>query len=116
MADTQHIGQQAEKQARDYLVKKGLQHIDSNYRCRYGEIDLIMQDKDIIVFIEVRFRKNSQFGGAAASVDVRKQHRIIATAQHFIQHQRHPANAYRFDVVAMNKNSLDWIPDAFRLD
>ncbi len=116
MANTQHIGQQAEQQARAYLEKAGLQHIVSNYRCRYGEIDLIMRDQDTLIFIEVRYRKNDQFGGAAASVDFRKQQRIITTAQHYIQHQHQTASAYRFDVVAISSNSLDWIPDAFRLD
>ena len=116
MANTQHIGQQAELQARTYLEKEGLQHIVSNYRCRHGEIDLIMRDQDTIIFIEVRYRKSTQFGGAAASVDFRKQQRIISTAQHYIQHQKHIANAYRFDVIAISSNSFDWIPDAFRLD
>ncbi len=116
MADTQHIGQQAEQRAHHHLVKQGLQHIASNYSCRHGEIDLIMRDKDTLVFIEVRYRKNAQFGGAAASVDFRKQQRIIATAQHYIQHQRHTASAYRFDVVAISSDQLDWIADAFRLD
>lgn len=116
MADTQRIGQQAEQRAHRHLEKQGLKHIVSNYSCRHGEIDLIMQDKDTLVFIEVRYRKNAQFGGAAASVDFRKQQRIIATAQHYIQHQKHIAAAYRFDVVAISKEQLDWIADAFRLD
>lgn len=116
MVDTQRIGEQAEQRSRDHLVKQGLQFIDRNYQCRHGEIDLIMRDNDTLVFIEVRYRKNAQFGGAAASVDFRKQQRIIATAEHYIQHQRQIATAYRFDVVAISSEQLDWITDAFRLD
>ena len=87
-----------------------------NYGCRHGEIDLIMQDKQTLVFIEVRYRQSAQFGGAAASVDHRKQKRIIATAQHYLQHKKPTAHAYRFDVIASDSTSIQWIADAFRLN
>ena len=69
---SQTIGFQRERQARDYLVAQGLEWVSSNYRCRLGEIDLIMRDKAHLVFVEVRARSSTAFGGAAASVSYNK--------------------------------------------
>lgn len=86
-----------------------------NYRCRFGEVDLIMQDGDVLVFIEVRLRSNQRFGGAAASIDLHKQQRLIRTAQHYLARlPRTPA--CRFDVVLMgDAEGLDaqWLKNAF---
>ncbi len=112
-------GQWAENFACDYLCTQGLHVRQRNYRCYYGEIDLIMQYQDILVFVEVRYRGYQQYGGSRESVDRRKRQRLLATANHYLQ--THPeARAYRcrFDVVLMSgqKNSpqLQWIADAFR--
>ena len=59
----------------------GLSVLDRNMRCRHGEIDLILRDRDVLVFAEVRYRDTARFGGAVASVDPRKQAKLIATAQ-----------------------------------
>src|SRR5258707_10866315 len=75
-------GDRAEKIAAGYLQRKGLALIETHYRCRWGEIDLILRDRDTVVFTEVRLRHSKDFGGAAYSVDARKQARIIATARH----------------------------------
>lgn len=111
----QRIGDLAEQQALQFLEEAGLRLIERNYRCRYGELDLIMGEGDTVVFVEVRYRRSSRFGGAAASVDHRKQRRLIATAQHFLQShktlRRRPA---RFDMVAVTEpNALEWIQNAF---
>lgn len=108
-------GAEAEAQARRHLQNQGLTLIESNYRCRQGEIDLIMDDRGSTVFVEVRYRRSATFGGGAASVDGRKQARLIAAASHYLQ--RHPALAQRparFDVIAIGPGALEWIRDAFQ--
>lgn len=112
-------GERAERTALAYLKRRGLRHLASNYRCRLGEIDLVMQDGESLVFVEVRFRQGAEFGGGPASVDHRKQHKLRITAEHYRQSQagadRRPC---RFDVVAISgaldsNPSIDWIQDAF---
>lgn len=108
-------GVQAEQWAARYLQQQGLQQLAKNYRCRAGEIDLIMQDGDTLVFVEVRLRSNVDFGGAAASIDSRKQQRIIRTAQHYLAAlPRIPP--CRFDAVLMEDPQglqMQWLKNAF---
>lgn len=107
------LGTDAEQAARRYLEARGLKFVSANYHCRFGEIDLVMQDAQTLVFVEVRLRSSARYGGAAASVDRRKQAKLIATAEHYLQHHAHDGAA-RFDVVAMHSaDALDWIPNAF---
>ncbi len=110
----QKAGDKAETQARRYLEKQGMKLLTSNYRCNCGEIDLIMQHNQVLVFIEVRCRADSRFGSAAETVDHRKQRKIIKAAQFYLQQHRHEV-ACRFDVVALTSGKLSWIPDAFTL-
>lgn len=108
-------GDQAEQLAATYLQKQGLNLLEKNYRCRFGEIDLIMQDQKTLVFAEVRLRRNLNFGGAASSITPQKQTRLIRTAQHFLNGQHNPPPC-RFDVVLLNDLSLadiEWIKNAF---
>ena len=109
-------GKTAEKLARDYLEKNGLRFIDKNFTSRYGEIDLIMQHHDSVVFIEVRYRKNLNYGGAKASITFSKQQKIQKTALFYMQLKGREFNA-RFDVVAMNGENenlnIEWIKNAF---
>jgi len=109
-------GQVAEQLACDYLIKNGLRLIDKNFHSRYGEIDLIMQHQNALVFIEVRYRKNQNYGGAKESVTLAKQKKIQKTALSYMQKQGREYNA-RFDVIAMsgeNQNlSIEWIKNAF---
>ncbi len=114
-------GQEAEQRAAEYLCRQGLKPLARNYRCRSGEIDLIMQSHDSLVFVEVRFRRHTGFGGAAASVDRRKQQRLLATAQYYLQKNQAFNQPCRFDVVAVVPGSdgtlsFDWIKNAFELD
>jgi putative endonuclease len=108
-------GAQAEQLAAQYLTQQGLKLIVQNYRCRFGEIDLIMQDGTTLVFIEVRLRSNDGFGGAAASIDARKQQRIIRTAQQYLaSFIRIPP--CRFDAILMQDmqgRSMQWLKNAF---
>jgi len=108
-------GAQAEQWAAQHLQKQGLKAIAQNYRGRFGEIDLIMQDGASLVFVEVRLRRNENFGGAAGSIDARKQQRIIRTAQQYLAALDHIPPC-RFDVVLMDDTSghnLQWIRNAF---
>lgn len=108
-------GEQAEALARRYLESQGLKLITQNYRCRFGEIDLIMRDGKTIVFTEVRLRKSNAFGGALASITRTKQQRILAAAQHYLSEQRGSPNC-RCDVVLLNdisEASIEWVQNAF---
>ncbi len=104
----------AEQHARVFLEHQGLRLKTCNYHCRRGEIDLIMQDGDCLVFVEVRKRSNPRFGSALDSIDAAKRRRLIATAQHYLQHGV-TEQATRFDVIAIDgENQIQWIRDAFQ--
>lgn len=114
-------GRSAENRARRFLKGKGLSFVEANYRCRTGEIDLIMRDRDMLVFVEVRYRKSHDFGGALESIDGRKQRRLRAAAEHYLQRRRiDDGLPCRFDVVLvsggdgerMHGLQIDWIPNA----
>lgn len=107
-------GQQAENEACRHLTQHGLLLIEQNFRCRLGEIDLIMWDNKTLVFVEVRFRTLDHFGGAAASISEAKQRRIIRTAQTYLTRHQGREPACRFDVVTLSPPSaINWIKDAF---
>ncbi len=109
-----NAGLQAEKLAATYLSQHGLKLVAKNYHCRFGEIDLIMQDGNTVVFVEVRLRTNSQFGSAASSITPKKQQKLILTAQHYLQ--QHGECACRFDAILMHKADLqdiEWLRNAF---
>jgi len=113
-------GQWAEELAHTYLCEQGLQTIVRNYRCKAGEIDLIMLDQDILVFVEVRYRKDQRYGGSIESINTEKQQRIFTTATHYLHtHQWAQQHACRFDVVLISGTTthpqMRWISDAFRL-
>ncbi len=107
-------GAWAEEQANQYLQAKGLQLITKNYRCKCGEIDLVMRQKDSIVFIEVRYRKNNLFGSATESIDRRKQSKLIAAAKHYLQSNKITARSpSRIDVIAITgQTQIEWIQNA----
>lgn len=112
-------GHQAEQLARQYLEAQGLRWITANFRTRRGEIDLIMQDGDLLVFIEVRSRRPSRFGGAAESITAAKIRRLQAAASAYLQSRRlYNSARCRFDVIAIDivideQPRIDWIKDAF---
>lgn len=113
--DTRTLGLHAEKVALDYLNREGLKPVQRNFRCRLGEIDLIMQDGDCLVFVEVRYRTNANFTSAGPTVDVHKQRKLIRTAAFFLaRRSRYADKVMRFDVVAINGKNVQWIKDAFR--
>ncbi|MBN1378562.1 MAG: YraN family protein [Gammaproteobacteria bacterium] len=115
MTETVGIGQQAEDFARHHLEQHGLKLIESNFRCRLGEIDLIMRDDKTLVFVEVRYRKNREFGGPVVSISTAKQQKLRTAAKIYLQ--QHPLDAkkpVRFDVVGIlgTDHSVEWIKNA----
>lgn len=101
-------GVEAEQAAADYLAARGLRLVARNYRCRGGEIDLIMEDAGSLVFVEVRERARSDFGGAAASITASKQARIRLAAQHYLS--RHGLDRpCRFDAVLVQGGRMEWL-------
>lgn len=111
-------GRWAEWTARRLLESKGLNFVQKNYRSRFGEIDLVMRDEDELVFVEVRFRSNKQFGDGAESVDRRKQDRLRKTAMDYLQRLRVDGDTpCRFDIVSITGRPggfrSRWISNAF---
>jgi len=123
------LGVQAEDVAARYLQQRGLKLVCRNYRSCFGEIDLILRDGDVLVFVEVRMRSSQQFGGAAVSIDLRKQTKIIRTAQYYLATLSH-IPACRFDAVliaaqipnavqaqdslfAFQNANIEWLKNAF---
>jgi putative endonuclease len=108
-------GAQAEQWAVLYLQQHGLKLVAQNYRSRFGEIDLIMQDGTSLVFIEVRLRRNANFGGAAASIDANKQQRLIRTAHQYLAGLARIPSC-RFDALLlgdMKGENVQWLKNAF---
>lgn len=116
---SQKTGFAAEQRACTYLSNQGLQWIESNYRCRWGEIDLIMRDGKYLVFVEVRSRVSRSFGGAVASVTYVKQQKLVKTAMHYLLLKKmHDKQPIRFDVLGLEGKEahVEWIKNAFGLD
>ena len=107
----QVTGAAGEARALAYLQGHGLELVECNFRCKTGEIDLIMRDGPILVFVEVRVRADMRHGGAAASVTPAKQRRLIRAAQRYLQRFRMPP-ACRFDVIAIDAGVMDWLKNA----
>ena len=114
------LGHKVEQYAKRYLAARGLTTVEENFRCRMGEIDLIMLDGDCLVFVEVRFRSGRRLTSAPFTVDASKQRRLVRTAAVFLSSRRTFANSVtRFDVVGIDRNQdgtqrINWIRDAFR--
>jgi len=111
-------GNRAELLASQFLEQRGLQPLHKNFRCRRGEIDLIMRDRDSLVFIEVRYRRHRHYGGAAGSVTGAKCRRITHCARYYLKRYQASEQAIRFDVIAIegtgNELQIEWLRDAFR--
>ncbi len=112
----QRAGDAAEDAAARHLAAAGCRILERNVRYRDGEVDLVVRERELLVFVEVRMRISSRFGGAAGSVNSLKQRRIARAAQHWLikrYGERWPA--CRFDVVAVDgSGTIEWIRDAFQ--
>ena len=121
MADRTARGRQAEAAARAHLLGAGLREVAANANYRGGELDLVMRDGDCLVFVEVRYRRSSAFGGGAASVDAAKRRKLVIAAQSFLaEHRQYLHSPCRFDVVEADGDpaapDIRWLKDAFRAD
>lgn len=110
------VGKDAEESACYFLQQQGLTLVEQNYRCKYGEIDLIMMDNNTIVFIEVRYRKNSLHGSGAETVTYYKQKKLIRTATHYLLARYDSVELpCRIDVVSLSAKpaqAAHWIKNA----
>jgi len=113
---TRVIGQDAEDIAARFLEKRGFRVLTRNFHCRGGEIDLVCRDGKVLVFVEVRLRRNAGYGGAGASITASKQRRIILAAQHYLAANTKTECDCRFDCVLLDGEKIEWIRDAFAAD
>lgn len=114
LSGKQRQGQLGEQRALTYLIRHGLTLVEANYRCKSGEIDLILRDGEALVFVEVRQRASRNHGGAAASITAAKIGRVVRAAQtYLLRFPRVPP--CRIDVVAINGDCLDWLRDAVQV-
>jgi putative endonuclease len=119
--DRRQRGTQVEAAARRHLQQAGLRAVAANANFRGGELDLVMLDRDTLVFVEVRYRRDARFGGGAASVDGIKRRKLVHAAELFLlAHPRFARAPCRFDVVEAEGDpaepTLRWMRDAFRAD
>ena len=112
-----------ERAAEQYLKNQGLKSIECNYSCRFGEIDLIMQDDTDLCFVEVKYRRSNRFGGSAYSIAPSKQQKILRTALSYIgDHPKRANDPLRFDAVLIqsvpdqSRPQINWIRNAFDAD
>ena len=106
-------GRAAEQRAAAFLQQQGLTLLETNYRCRFGEIDLVMRDGRVTVFVEVRLRSNAFFGGAGASITAAKQHKLTRAAEHYLM--QHGETPCRFDAQLLDSlaSTPTWLKNAF---
>jgi len=111
------LGSRGEKLALKFFKQHGFKLQDKNVHCRFGEIDLIMWDQSYLVFIEVRYRKNNDYGGALESIDQFKQQKLRRSAEYYLSKTNNRNTACRFDILCLdgelNKPNYQWIKNAF---
>ena len=118
-ANSSERGAWAEDMALAFMVKQGLREVARNYRCRHGEIDLILDDDETLVFAEVRYRTAGALVSATESISHAKQRRLLASAEHYLQRRgESELRECRFDVLAVSGNgsnpAVHWLRDAFQ--
>lgn len=108
------VGTKYEEMAAKYLTLQGLSVIEMNYRVRSGEIDIVARDNNFIVFVEVKYRRTASAGHPEEAVDYKKIKNICRTADHYrIYHKLNDEQYYRFDVVAIEDDSIRWYKNAY---
>ena len=100
------VGKAGEEAAVQYLLQRGYHILQRNYRCRFGEIDLIAQDGSTLAFIEVKTRRSQKFGPAAAAVTLQKQRHLVKASQVYLIRERKAYELCRFDVVTIELDAL----------
>ncbi|GAA5096819.1 YraN family protein [Wohlfahrtiimonas larvae] len=116
MSEPQIIGTWGENLAREYLESQGLHFVMRNYLCKMGEIDLIMQDNQTLIFVEVRVRNTKLHGNPLESITVQKQRKVRKTAERYLQQVNHQGGA-RIDVIGIDTSMappvITWVENAF---
>ncbi|MFY0628331.1 MAG: YraN family protein [Reichenbachiella sp.] len=111
--NTQELGKAGEEEASKYYKSRGFTLVAQNYRYKRGEIDLIARKENLIVFVEVKYRKNEKFGFPEEFVSEGQKERIISAADNYIQ-DNHWTGSIRFDIIALNgKLEMQHFEDAF---
>lgn len=105
-------GAEAEERAARHLERQGLALLARNWRCRHGEIDLVMRDGATLVFVEVRARRRAEYGGAAESITAAKRGRLQRSAEAYLAQSSHRGPC-RFDVVLIDAERITWLRHAF---
>jgi putative endonuclease len=113
-------GSHWERRAETFLRRQGLKTLERNFYCRSGEIDLVMQDQDSLVFVEVRYRKRDSHGSGAESIGPVKQSRLIRAARYYLgRNLRYSEKPCRFDVISVGESQgqpcFRWIRHAFEV-
>lgn len=112
---TIEVGATGEDRAVDHLVRKGYRIVERNYRCKVGELDVIARDGGVLVFVEVRSRRSSEYGNALDAVSWHKRRKVTRVAMAYLTARKPRFVEARFDVVAITGNELVHIKDAWRL-
>ncbi len=110
--DTILSGKDGEEKACNYLKSKKYKILEKNYRCLYGEIDIIAKYNNTLVIIEVKYRKSAKFGKGYEAVNYTKQQKIIKTLQYYIN-EKNVKMPVRFDVISIDDNEITHIENAF---
>lgn len=107
------LGTQKERLAAEYLKSQGMRILERNFRCRTGEIDMIAQDGDTLVFVEVKYRSNDHYGSPLEAVNFRKQNTIRKVAEYYLLCHPIDRAAIRFDVIGILGDRIEHIRNAF---
>ena len=112
--NTRKIGTEKEEIACKYLIQNGVRIKERNFRCRFGEIDIIGYDREYLVFFEVKYRQGDSMGSAVEAVEYRKQQKICRVSDYYRMIHHCPTDTpVRFDVIAIDGDSIRWIRNAF---
>ncbi|MDO4965957.1 MAG: YraN family protein [Lachnospiraceae bacterium] len=112
--NNRRTGENYESIACEYLISKGLHVIERNFRCRIGEIDIILKDGDTYVFTEVKYRKTAKYGSPYEAVTKSKMKKISQVSLNYIKYKKLPINgSFRFDVISILDGDITWYKDAF---
>lgn len=117
---TKQSGNFAEEIAENYLAKNNVTLLSKNFHCRFGEIDLIALEQDILIFVEVRYRKNEHVLSAIETIDQRKCNKIVTTSEYYLnKHKKYQSYQCRYDVITLtgeiDKPVVEWIKNAFAI-
>ena len=112
--NTRKTGSEYEEKAATFLKEQGIFILETNFRCRFGEIDLIARDKNTLVFLEVKYRKNGSCGSPLEAVDWRKQRTICKVSDYYrVRHQITDSTPMRYDVIGIGGEDITWVKNAF---